>query len=571
MIDGLALFEGGGLHAGNCVVQCTRRTLGALVLGALSGSMIPARGETLAAAEPEAPDRLPRRRVNVLDTEISYIDVGQGDPVVFLHGNPTWSYQWRHIIPWLSPHRRCLAPDLVGMGWSGKSPGKAYRFVDHVRYMDAWFEALQLTNNVTLVLHDWGAAIGFYRARRHPGQIKAIAYYEAVAHTRRWEDFREGRDRQFRALRSPEGERLVLDENMFVEVVLPSGILRKLSDEEMEAYRAPYRDRERRLPTLMWPRELPIEGTPEDVVAIVEENARWLAASTALPKLFINGDPGAIQSGRARELVRAFPNQRESRSRACITCRRTPPTRSARRCGASSRPQYLSNRKCPASSKRLRFVPQADVSAASPGATEQATLTQSEIRVDAVTAVNSVDRAGLIERANEAIVDQALKSNIEDAPIVCSHDPLHSLQCVEPRIGLPPKFTQVLRRGRGLCDVECALEGSHDLGPVLLCESKRERLDEGGCYFLDHISIGRHEFRSRDQNAIVAGDICGVVPQKHRKSSAFELTALCGGSESAIDLTQLERTEDLRGTSHRHQRDVVALWVEAQLLQRKDR
>jgi haloalkane dehalogenase len=271
-----------------------------------------ARCDTIVATtEPDGPDHLPRRRVKVLDTEISYVDVGEGEPVVFLHGNPTWSYQWRNIIPHLSPHRRCLAPDLVGMGWSGKSPSKAYRFVDQARYMDAWFEALQLTKNVTLVLHDWGAAIGFYRARRHPDQIKAIAYYEAVAHTRRWDDFSGGRDRQFRALRSPEGERLVLDENIFVEVVLPRGILRKLTDEEMEAYRAPYRDRDRRLPTLVWPRELPIDGDPADVVAIVEENARWLAASSGMPKLFINGDPGAIQTGHLRELVRSVPNQRE--------------------------------------------------------------------------------------------------------------------------------------------------------------------------------------------------------------------------------------------------------------------
>jgi haloalkane dehalogenase len=157
-----------------------------------------------------------------------------------------------------------------------------------------------------LVSHDWGAAIGFYRAPRHPEQIKAIAYYEAVAHSRRWDDFPGGRDRQFRTLRSPDGERLVLDENMFVEVVLPRGILRKLTDDEMEAYRAPYRDRERRLPTLIWPRELPIDGEPEDVVVIVDETARWLAANDRLPKLFINGDPGVIQTGRLRELVRAF-------------------------------------------------------------------------------------------------------------------------------------------------------------------------------------------------------------------------------------------------------------------------
>src|SRR5262249_10181775 len=171
-----------------------------------------------------------------------------------------------------APFAAALHRTSWAWGWSGKSPTKAYRFVDHARYMDAWFEALQLTANVTLVLHDWGAAIGFYRARRHPEQIKAIAYYEAVAHPRRWEDFSGGRDRQFRLLRSPEGERLVLDENMFVEVVLPRGILRKLTDDEMEAYRAPYRDRERRLPTLIWSREVPIEGGAADVVASVDGN-----------------------------------------------------------------------------------------------------------------------------------------------------------------------------------------------------------------------------------------------------------------------------------------------------------
>jgi haloalkane dehalogenase len=318
MIDHLTPHQGNGPSVQNPAqdMRWTRRAFGSLVLAGLSstgvGFVNAARSDTVVTTEePDGPDHLPRRRVEVLDTEISYIDVGQGEPVVFLHGNPTWSYQWRNIIPHISPHRRCLAPDLVGMGWSGKSPTNAYRFVDQARYMDAWFEALQLTKNVTLVVHDWGAAIGFYRARRHSEQIKAIAYYEAVAHSRRWDDFQTGRDRQFRALRSPEGERLVLDENMFVEVALPRGIMRKLTDAEMEAYRAPYRDRERRLPTLIWPRELPIDGAPEDVVAIIDENARWLSASDELPKLFIRGDPGAIQTARLLELVRAFPNQRE--------------------------------------------------------------------------------------------------------------------------------------------------------------------------------------------------------------------------------------------------------------------
>ncbi len=297
-------------------LRITRRALGPLVLGCLSspylGGVGGAQGQSaVAAAEPDGPDGLPRRRVEVLDTEISYIETGAGDPIVFLHGNPTWSYQWRNIIPYLSPYGRCLAPDFVGMGWSGKSPNKAYRFVDQARYLDAWFEALALTSNVILVGHDWGGPIAFYRARRYPDQVRAIAYFEAIVLPRRWADYTDGRDRRFRALRSPEGERLVLDENFFVEVVLPSGMMRKMSAVEMEAYRAPYRDRDRRLPTLVWPRELPIEGEPADVVAIIEKNAEWLTNSTNLPKLFINGDPGGSTSGRAREFCRTLPNQRE--------------------------------------------------------------------------------------------------------------------------------------------------------------------------------------------------------------------------------------------------------------------
>jgi haloalkane dehalogenase len=296
--------------------RLTRRALGRVLLGGLTslGAGVPniALGDPVGSTpEPDGPDHMPRRRVKVLDAEISYVDTGSGDPVVFLHGNPTWSYQWRNIIPYISPEARCLAPDFVGMGWSGTSPTKSYRFVDQARYMDAWFDGLQLTKNVTLVVHDWGAPIGIYWARRHPGQIKAIAYMEAVILPRRWEDYTDGRDKRFRLLRSPEGEHLILDENMFVEVSLPSGILRKLSPEEMDAYRAPYRDRERRLPTLIWPRELPIEGEPKDVVAIVDENARWLAATSGLPKLFINGDPGTTISGRVREFCRTLPNQRE--------------------------------------------------------------------------------------------------------------------------------------------------------------------------------------------------------------------------------------------------------------------
>ena len=255
-------------------------------------------------------DPHPRQRVRVLDTEMSYVDTGRGDPIVFLHGNPTSSYLWRNIIPHVAEYGRCLAPDLVGMGRSGKSPSRAYRFVDHARYLDTWFDALDLNGNIILVLHDWGSALGFHRAFRHRDQVQAIVYMEAIAQPRRWQDFPNGRDAMFRALRSEEGEHMVLDENFFIEVVLPKSIIRKLSDEEMEAYRAPFLDREARLPTLVWPRELPIEGAPADVVKIVELYSEWLAGSD-LPKLFINANPGAQVVGRIRDFCRSWPNQRE--------------------------------------------------------------------------------------------------------------------------------------------------------------------------------------------------------------------------------------------------------------------
>jgi haloalkane dehalogenase len=257
-----------------------------------------------------AVDHHPMKRISVVDTEMSYIDVGMGAPIVFLHGNPTWSFLGRNVIPHVSHCGRCLAPDLVGMGQSAPSPARSYRFLDHVRYVDAWFERLGLTQNVILVLHDWGSALGFYRAFRHSDQIKAIAYMEAIVQPRRWSDFPSGRDGMFRAMRSSDGERLVLDENFFIEVVLPKSIVRVLDDDEMEAYRAPYRNRESRLPLLQWPRELPIEGEPRDIVEIVEAYGDWLARSS-LPKLFISAQPGSLLVGRAREFCRSWPNQRE--------------------------------------------------------------------------------------------------------------------------------------------------------------------------------------------------------------------------------------------------------------------
>lgn len=266
---------------------------------------------TIAPAAPpiRATDSHPRQSLRVLDAEMSYVDTGNGAPIVFLHGNPTSSYLWRNIIPAVQNRGRCLAPDLIGMGRSGKSPSKAYRFADHARYLDAWFDALDLTN-VTLVLHDWGSALGFHWACRHPERVRAIAYMEALVQPRLWSDFPNGRDALFRAMRSDKGEQMILEENFFIEAVLPKSILRKLSDAEMEAYRDPFRSSDDRLPTLVFPRELPIDGDPSDVVAAVENYGAW-AAQSAVPKLFINAEPGALLTGRSRDFCRSWPNQQE--------------------------------------------------------------------------------------------------------------------------------------------------------------------------------------------------------------------------------------------------------------------
>jgi haloalkane dehalogenase len=251
-----------------------------------------------------------RKRVRVLDTEMSYITVGRGQPIVFLHGNPASSYLWRNVIPHVSGLGHCLAPDLVGMGQSAASPDGAYRFADHARYLDAWFDALALRENLTLVLHDWGSALGFYWASRHPERVRAIAYMESIVCPREWEDLPQARAQFFRDLRSEKGEHMILDENFFIEELLPRLVIRPLSETEMNAYRRPFQTRASRLPTLVWPRELPIGGEPADVVAIVKQYGQWLLESP-LPKLFINAEPGSLLIGRSRDFCRRFPNQKE--------------------------------------------------------------------------------------------------------------------------------------------------------------------------------------------------------------------------------------------------------------------
>lgn len=257
-----------------------------------------------------AKDPFSRKKVNVLDTTISYIDTGSGEPVVFLHGNPTSSYLWRNIIPHLNDGYRCLAPDLVGMGESGASSNGHYHFTDQARYLDAWFETVGLTENVTLILHDWGSAVGFYWAHRHPERIKAIVYMEAIVQPRLWSDFPAGRDQIFRLLKSDKGEQMVYDENFFIETVLPKSIIRKLSVEEMDNYRKPFVDRESRRSTLELARDLPIDGEPAQVTAIVEAYGQWMAGNT-IPKLLIVAQPGALLHGRNLEFARTWPNQQE--------------------------------------------------------------------------------------------------------------------------------------------------------------------------------------------------------------------------------------------------------------------
>jgi len=250
-----------------------------------------------------------RRRIKVLDTTIAYVDVGEGDPIVLLHGNPTPSYLWRHLIPHLVPFGRCLAPDCVGMGHSGAAPDGSYRFGDQQRYLDAWFDAMDLQQNVILVVHDWGSALGFSWAARHPERIKAIVYMEAIVRPFfSWDEWPENTREFFKALRTPAGEDLILEKNLFIEFLLP---LRGLPKDAVEVYRRHYRTPgPSRMPMLAWTRDLPIDGHPADVVAIVDSYSKWLAASP-IPKLFINGDPAGFLIGAQREFCRAWPNQQE--------------------------------------------------------------------------------------------------------------------------------------------------------------------------------------------------------------------------------------------------------------------
>ena len=257
----------------------------------------------------------PKQFITIEGHRLAHIEIGQGDPIVLLHGNPTSSYLWRDVMPPLAELGRVIAPDLIGHGDSDKlpvslGPGR-YTLEDTYDLLNAHLSALIGEQRVTLVLHDWGSALGFHWARLHPHQVRGIAYMEAIVMPiPTWDDWPEKARGIFQGFRSPKGEDLVLKRNLFIEGVLPSSIICKLTDEEMDAYRAPFAKKEDRQPMLNWPRQIPIAGEPPNVVALVQQYADWLSASS-VPKLFVNADPGSILVGAQREFCRSWPNQQE--------------------------------------------------------------------------------------------------------------------------------------------------------------------------------------------------------------------------------------------------------------------
>ena len=255
-----------------------------------------------------------KKFIKVNDKKIAYVEMGQGDPIVFQHGNPTSSYLWRNIMPYLKEQGRCIAVDLIGMGDSDKldqSGPKKYLYEEHRDYLFKAWEKLKINNNVTLVVHDWGSALGFDWAFQHPNAIKGIVYMEAIVRPVKWNEWPDSATNIFKAFRSNAGEELILNKNIFIEGVLPNSIIRNLDEEEMEAYRKPFlKSGEDRRPSLSWPREIPIENEPKNVTKIVSRYSKWLE-NTEIKKLFINADPGSILVGKQREFCRTWKNQTE--------------------------------------------------------------------------------------------------------------------------------------------------------------------------------------------------------------------------------------------------------------------
>lgn len=261
-----------------------------------------------------AAPRYQKKQIEVNGKSMAYVEVGAGDPIVFLHGNPTSSYLWRNIIPYAEALGRCIAPDLIGMGDSQKledSGPDRYRFVEHRDYLDGLLDALGVEDNVILVVHDWGSALGFDWANRNRDAVRGICYMEALVRPVSWEEWPELARDLFQGFRSDAGDAMVLEKNIFVENVLPASILRKLEPEEMAEYRRPFREPgEDRRPTLTWPRQIPIDGEPEEVEKILADYGPWMSEND-VPKLFVNAEPGAILIGPQRDFCRGWKNQTE--------------------------------------------------------------------------------------------------------------------------------------------------------------------------------------------------------------------------------------------------------------------
>ena len=254
-----------------------------------------------------------KKYIDVLGKQIAYVEMGEGDPIIFQHGNPTSSYLWRNILPQLQGLGRCIAMDLIGMGDSEKLEDKGnmtYSYNTHKKYFDGFLDAIGVESNATLVIHDWGSALGFDWANDYPEKVKAICYMEGIVQSMEWEDWNEDAKGIFQGFRSPAGEEMILEKNLFIEAVLPGSILRKLSDAEMNEYRRPFNDKKSRRPTLDWPRQIPLENDPPEICKIVDSYSQWMAENN-IPKLFINAEPGAILIGKQREFCRTWKNQKE--------------------------------------------------------------------------------------------------------------------------------------------------------------------------------------------------------------------------------------------------------------------
>ena len=255
----------------------------------------------------------PKSKISVNNKNMAYVEMGQGKTMLFLHGNPTSSYLWRNIMPYFSNIKRCVAPDLIGMGDSEKLDSNevgTYNFFEHQKWLNDLLETLNLGDKLILVLHDWGSALGFDWARKNIDRVAGIVYMEGIVCPLSWDDWDEKSAPLFQAFRSDAGENMIIEKNIFVERVLPGSVLRGLTKEEMEVYRRPFLKKEDRRPTLDWPNQIPIDNKPKDVVEVVDEYSKFFSKDNT-PKLFINADPGAILIGKQREFCRSWPNQYE--------------------------------------------------------------------------------------------------------------------------------------------------------------------------------------------------------------------------------------------------------------------